>query len=157
MIWPPREGRGALESRTQTSLPSAHCAEPGCFQPTNERKPFCPVHLYRMAGYSRVLADVDARELEALAILAGGAAAVDVEGLRAQEVLWLLEDGPRTFEELLEVMDVQPLRIGMKPADEPARQILGALLAALERAGRVVTRSPAPASPTAKTIIRRVA
>jgi hypothetical protein len=67
-----------------------HCEVPACGVATRAGKPYCSEHVDRHPYVSELLAQIAAREAEEAQVRARGAAAVDLDGLTATEVLTFL-------------------------------------------------------------------
>lgn len=91
----------------QVWMPPRRCEL--CGQATREGKPYCSEHVERHAYVREVMAALEARAEEERAVLRRGAAAVDLQGINAREVLLQLRlHGERTVERLARDLQLDP-------------------------------------------------
>lgn len=91
-------------------------------EPTTGRKPYCFDHVRRMPYMERVASQVEQRQREADHVARGGH--VDLGGLRAREIGWLVLEGPLGFRSLMNLTELKAF-------------VLRRYLRALERAGTI--------------------
>jgi DNA-binding transcriptional ArsR family regulator len=109
---------------TGLRTPPVHCTWAGCTNATTGGKPVCSEHHHGLPYPRRLELELERRAREEVLVAKRGARAVDVQGVRVREILWLLEDEPVELPELARRTDL-------------AREILERFLAALRRAGLV--------------------
>lgn len=96
--------RAIYQSSGAVRVGNPQCDEPNCLRTTRENKPYCSEHVERAPYVRRLMAELELRDTEADALVAGKPIATD--GHLVRETLLMLRQGSYTSAKLSRLMDI---------------------------------------------------
>ena len=96
--------RAIYQSSSAARVGNPQCDEPGCVRTTRENKPYCSEHVERAEYVQALMAELELRDSEADALVAGKPIAAD--GHLVRETLLMLRQGSYTSAKLSRLMDI---------------------------------------------------